>query len=729
MRNFISVIILLSCISNSSTTYSQRRVINLNGNWQITKTNLKSVIPTKFTSTIALPGLVDMAIPAIDTIPAFHNKKLDLTVEATNIASNSKLLDSIKSNNSWYYNNSVYWYKKNIQVNVKKNEQVLLKINKAMYHTKVYVNGKLAGENCYSFTPTLINIKPYLNRNKADNELIISVGCRNNLPDTVAKGDDFEKFFFIPGIYDDVKLIVTGKSYISNVQIAPDIQNQELRVLAETNSNNQSCNKNWLSYIVRETISGKIITTGKTSQTDFKIKIPDCKLWSPEQPFMYELELSTGTDNLVTRFGMRSVSTSANTGELILNGKPYFLRGTNVCLFRFFEDEDRDNLPWDSKWVIDLHKGFKLMHWNSYRPTLGFPPERWYEIADSLGFLVQDEYPVWKGHKAEPDGVTSTTLANEYREWLRERWNHSSVVIWDAQNESVYDTTAIAINKVRHLDLSNRPWDNGWAAPANNDDIMETHPYLLYSSYARLKEGKKVDFPNGLLNYLFKEEKNATGPNFSSNKLQRKHPIINNEYSWLWLNRDGTPTVLTDSIYTYLFPEANTAEKRLEVYARLLGMETEFWRSSRKFAGLMNFCALSYSRPKAPRGLTSDNFNDVKRLKFDPYFYQYVRDAFSPIGIMINFWDEKIVNGSELKIPVNIINDTYTEWNGALKLNLFNSGELINTQSQSIKVKALGKISVTIPLIKVERSGKYKLETEIMVGGESVRSVREFIVE
>ena len=39
------------------------------------------------------------------------------------------------------------------------------------------------------------------------------------------------------------------------------------------------------------------------------------------------------------------------------------------------------------------------MHLNSIRYCIGFPPERWYEIADSLGFLIQDEYPVWTGGK------------------------------------------------------------------------------------------------------------------------------------------------------------------------------------------------------------------------------------------------------------------------------------------------------------------------------------------
>ena len=730
MKNFHLELLIFLILLNSNFLHAQRKEVSLNGIWQITKTNTKSGLPIKFSSTANVPGLVDMAIPAIDTLPTFTNKKLDLTVAATNTVSNSsaKLLEAIETNESWYYNDAVYWYKKIITIASKENDHVLLKINKAMYHTKVYVNGKLADENYYNFSPTEVNIKPYLNKSGKENEIIISVGCRNNLPNTVVRGDDFEKFYFIPGIYDDVKLIIAGESYISNVQTAPDIENKQLRVVAKIKQNkeNQSVK---ISYLVRETISKKIVATGTKNGCDFKIDIPDCKFWSPESPFLYDLELSTGTDNSIIRFGMRSFSTTKNDGVVLLNGNAYYLRGTNICLFRFFEDSERGNLPWDNKWVTDLHKSFKDMHWNSYRPTLGFPPERWYEIADSLGFLIQDEYPIWKGHKGKPDGLTSTLLAKEFSYWMKERWNHPSVVIWDAQNESVYDSTAIAINQVRKLDLSNRPWDNGWASPASQSDVMETHPYLLYQTYAKLKDGKNVDFPNGLLNYLFKEEKNASGPNFDSNKPRTNNPIINNEYAWMWLNRDGSPTVLTDEIYKNLFPKADTPEKRLEIYAKYLGMETEYWRSMRKFAGIMSFCALTYSHPNPPRGLTCDNFQDVKKLKYEPYFYQYVRPAFSPVGLMINFWDEKVIAGTELKIPVNIINDTDNDWKGTVKLTLLNSESQVTQQIQQAVIHSDGKEILHFTLKTPEIKGKYKLETEILVEGELIKSIREFIIE
>ena len=111
------------------------------------------------------------------------------------------------------------------------------------------------------------------------------------------------------------------------------------------------------------------------------------------------------------------------------------------------------------------------MNWNSARYCIGFPPEQWYDVADELGFLIQDEFPIWYvGENAVPRELRSEELAREYAEWMQERWNHPCVAIWDAQNETITAETGKAIRAVRGLDLSHRPWDNGWS-PAQRPAI------------------------------------------------------------------------------------------------------------------------------------------------------------------------------------------------------------------------------------------------------------------
>ena len=55
----------------------------------------------------------------------------------------------------------------------------------------------------------------------------------------------------------------------------------------------------------------------------------------------------------------------------------------------------------------------------------------------------------------------------EYSEWMRDNWNHPSVAIWDATNESwLLQFSSTIIPKVRGLDLSNHPWEDSYNAPA-----------------------------------------------------------------------------------------------------------------------------------------------------------------------------------------------------------------------------------------------------------------------
>ncbi len=83
----------------------------------------------------------------------------------------------------------------------------------------------------------------------------------------------------------------------------------------------------------------------------------------------------------------------------LLNGKPYFMRGSNITLYRFFEDGACKDLPWNPDWVRKLHRSFKQFHWNGLRYCIGLAPDEWYRIADEEGILIQNEFPIWYGGK------------------------------------------------------------------------------------------------------------------------------------------------------------------------------------------------------------------------------------------------------------------------------------------------------------------------------------------
>jgi len=694
----IALILFLGAdIALSAERASPRRIISLDGTWDIAEGGMDSV-PQEFEHKVPVPGLVDMAEPAFEEVGKKSEKR------------------------------QAFWYRRTFAVEGRIPAVAILKIHKAKYGTKVWLNGQVAGEHLPCFTPALLDVKQFLKPSGQQNELIVRVGAdRESRPTDVPSGWDFEKYLYIPGIYDSVELILTGKPYIVNVQTVPDIAENRVRVVTEIQGA-QRPRQASVSYEVTDVATGRLVGTlrssrmafsvDETTKLDVVVPIKDCKLWTPEKPFLYELKVSTGPDSLRTRFGMRSFRFDKDSGRAILNGKTYFMRGTNVCAYRFFEDAQRGDKPWREEWVRRLHRKFKGMHWNSMRYCIGFPPEKWYDIADEEGFLIQDEFPIWLLSKA-PENPESEKIIPEYTEWMRERWNHPCVVIWDAQNESVTDETGKSLRAVRGMDLSNRPWDNGWAEPQSDSDCVEAHPYLF----------SRVEWGRGEF-HLSDLAKTSGIPNLRDLQKKRKVPIIINEYAWLWLNRDGTTTSLTGKVYgSLLGPNSTVAQRRL-LYARYLAALTEFWRAHRECAGVLHFCGLGYSRagdkPRPEGGATSDHFIDLEKLTFEPNFEQYVSDAFSPLGLMIDFWAEQLTAGASQKFDVVLINDLYNNWAGVVRLYIVRDGRVVAEQSNNCAIAGLGREVLSFSLTVPEDTGDCQLITELVGPNNAVvRSLRD----
>jgi hypothetical protein len=702
MKPYFLSLIVAVCVCSFAQAAGSRQVINLNGEWQFAKT--EGSLPTVYRSVVQVPGLVDLAIPSVDTVGVLYK-------------------------DGWY------WHKRTFSVSKAGFDLVQLKIFKAKYHTKVYINGQYVGENCYCFTPSYFDIKPFLKAGQT-NEIVIGVGCKEQLPDTIPNGNDVEKIRYIPGIYDNVEITCSNKPFIDNIQCVPDIKNGKLRVVAEIET---ASSKNFrLNYAVsemsskRKTVTGKIAapqkdkTQGNTI-VDFEIDMKDATLWTPARPFLYELSLNTGADSKTVRFGMRSFRFDTEKKVALLNEEPCYLRGTNICIYRFFEDPDRAGLPWNTQWVTTLHKRFKDMNWDIARYCIGFPPEKWYDICDSLGFMVQDEFPLWGIDR--PNTLKAPQIAAEYRLWMRERWNHPCVVIWDGNNETISDEPGAAIKAVRELDLSNRPWENGWSEPTAATDPMESHPYLFIDfnrGHPEPEKGYKKEFFGAVRRPHYDAGNN---PYMKSEKKMLPNPSIINEYGWIWLNRDGTTTTLTDRVYETLWKGSQlTAQERLYIYARNLAMLTEFWRAHRQAAGVLHFCGLGYSRSQAPRGQTSDHFVDIRNLTFEPTFYKYVKSAFAPVGLMIDVWEKSYQASDKLTVPIYVVNDLVEPFEQDIVLTLQKGEQIISTYRQHITVKGYetGIVSVEVSLPK--DVGDYLLKAKIRVNDEKVFSLRDIPV-
>ncbi len=676
-----------------------RTELFLDGNWQIAEGKMDAA-PVVFDRTAPVPGLVSLATPAFDS-------------PGPKVADRNSASEKDPKREA-------FWYRRTFTLKGPIPEVARLKIAKAMFGSRVLLNGVLLGDHAPSFTPGYFDAKPALK--PGVNEILIRVGAdRDAVGRAYPDGFDFEKERYIPGVFDSVELILSGTPHVISVQAAPDIADNTVRVQAVLRNDGHAA-RAAVEFVVREAKSGKVagqltsepvnLAAGEEATVIVRVPIENCRLWSPEAPFLYMLKADSGADSFQTRFGMREFRFDPATGRAMLNGKPYFMRGSNITLYRFFEDGECGKLPWDRRWVRLLHQRVKDMHWNCLRYCIGFPPEAWYDIADEEGVLIEDEFPIWfggPGWSKWPAALKSDELAREYAEWMRERWNHPCAVIWDADNETSSDQTAPAIQSVRALDISNRPWDNSYTAPQEPGDMFESHPYHFYNANFQLA---------GLA---------AADPVPQGNALRNDgtHAVVINEYGWLWLNRDGTPTTLTDQLYRNLLGTNSTTAQRFHIQATYIAAETEFWRAHRQAAAVMHFTTLGYSRPD---GQTSDHWRTggVAKLEWEPEFHHYMRDAFAPVGMMIDFWNNRTSVGTRSRVPVVLINDFDTAWKGPVTLRVKRDGHVLNETKQNACIEPLGATNIVFDIPWPEQTGPCVLEAELRgANGELVHSVRD----
>ncbi|HEV8538451.1 MAG TPA: beta galactosidase jelly roll domain-containing protein, partial [Bacteroidota bacterium] len=312
-----------------------RKRISLNGTWQLQPTGDESM-PTAWSHSIPVPALVDVSNPGYD-----------------------------------WRNIGFHWYRCTFNVEAG-NTLAFLVIEQAMFGTEVWLNGKYLGGDIACYTSQEYDIRAAMNVGKT-NELIIRVGQRANLPSHSAVGNDQERTTWIPGIWGDVYLELTGNPRIKLVQTIPDISAGSVRVKLwiENRSDGDAAVQGRIG--ARERRSGESAGESisfdaevpahaiRTVETELHLSSP--KLWSLENPFLYDLEsciLNHGlvTDLLHTTFGMREFKIVGP--DFYFNNQRIVLRGGNIAFHRFLSDPDRKLLPWNADWIrnvlIDIPK-------------------------------------------------------------------------------------------------------------------------------------------------------------------------------------------------------------------------------------------------------------------------------------------------------------------------------------------------------------------------------------
>ena len=722
---FLLVVALL--LTQSHMQAAERASISLDGIWDLEDSKDADAIPSAWRHHVQVPGLAHLAQPPFGHVDEFDSRQLILNRVRDGKMPKSAIVTSAGVS---HQERNWFWYRRVFDVSTLR-AVARVRINKAQFGAAVWINRTKVGEHWPCFTSATFDISKVVRRGQ--NEVIIRVGAHPGvLPARVSGGTDFEKIRWTPGIYDNVSVVLSDNSVIESVQIAPRINDSSIRVQTVLHNYGNEPVSFPLTQRVHEWRSSGVVAEAEplsislqpdeTRVVDQTVTIPGVRLWTPETPDLYVVDTASGGDSSSTRFGMREFRFDTATKRAYLNGHVYFMRGSNITLHRFFEDPVSGDLPWNEDWVRKLLVDIPhAMHWNSFRFCIGPVPDRWLDIADEAGLLIQNEYFVWTGrdwHGSENQiHFDSDEMIQEYGEWIRDNWNHPSVVIWDANNETWEPSFGERIiPAVRELDLSRRSWENSYNPPQGPDDPVEDHPY----EFQGMADGG-APFSMTTL-----ESPGGIAPGTPSG-----HALILNEYGWLWLNRDGSPTELTKKLYPALLGPSATADQRLHLNAYLLAGLTEYWRAYRQYAGVLHFVYLTSSESG---GYTADHFEDVKTLKLHSEFKDYMSNAFSPVGVYVSFWQPDAEADSVKSIPVMLVNDEDRQVKGTLTLTLEDEqGAAQSSETGTFEIAPLGQVTLYKDVHFPRKTGRFLLRGTLKYeeNGKptSVCSRREFSLQ
>jgi hypothetical protein len=724
-----------------------RTIFSLNGAWQIAESVSSNDIPASFDRTVVVPGLVNQSKPAFPEVDLFAShyyfKRFERKERKYPWGGTNSMLraeDPLPVIGLSVNNRNYFWYRKTFAPPGKR-EVALLKIGKSQFGTKVWLNGKPVGEHLSCWTAGCFNLTDAMNWS-GENQLIVRIGAHPAvLPENIpGAGVYSSKHKWTPGIYDEVSLVLCDNPVIETIQVAPRIDSSE--VIIQTKVRNYGPARSFeLAHTISAWKSGnevsrlkprseKIEACGEKTYTQTN-RIPDVRLWSPEDPFLYSVESRTGGDTVRTRFGMREYRFDNTRRTGYLNGKPYYLRGGNIELHLYFEDPLCGGRPWDRVWAKKLIADIpKRLNWNAFRFSLSPVPEMWLDIADEEGILVQNEPILWIwGPEMPPvEGLWSVDeFVKEYGRWMRDHWNHPCIFVWDSSNETQWDKLPGIINTVRPLDLSNRAWDYNDSQPAGPDDVCETHGYLigLTKRYRYLSRLNTFDPDQG----TFAPDDFLDGWLKSGGRAGRCCVI--NEYAWLWLYPDGTPLDITSGIYARI-PLTERQDYRFYVTAAL----TEMWRAQRCAVGIFDYQYFGSYLPRKPGPYHFGDFADPISLRLYPEFESYMVDAFKPLGVYLKFWGDgepdteitrsqwfPISGGVERSFPVVLINDDQQPVSGKLVLSLENlEGKTLASSEKPFQLDGVGmntyELSVPVP----RENGKYLLKAVAYPDGSRHKS-------
>ena len=289
------------------------------------------------------------------------------------------------------------------------------------YDAKVYLNGKKVGEHIGGYTPFNFDVSEKLIAGK--NTLVVKVDNKRSADAVPTNNFDW---FNYGGITRDVLLVELPQEFIQTYKFQLPKNSVNL-IQAQIKLNNPQAGVQ-ITVEIPELKLKKIIETNADGVASFEEKATP-GLWSPQNPKLYDISISTATDKVNDQIGFKQIATRGR--ELLLNGKPVFLKG--ICIheeaaFRngrlYSAEEDRILLNWAKELGCNF---IRLAHYPHN--------EQMVREAEKIGLMVWSEIPVYWTINWENPAVYANAL-NQLNEMMERDQNRANIIIWSIANET-----------------------------------------------------------------------------------------------------------------------------------------------------------------------------------------------------------------------------------------------------------------------------------------------------
>lgn len=372
------------------------------------------------------------------------------------------------------------WYKRGFEIPSgwrPENGRILLHFGAVDFLAEVWVNEIFVGSHAGGYTPFALDITEAV----TDGENVVVVRCYDDGRDPLQYTgkqiyDHYDNrgccYTRCTGIWQTVWMEYVPKNYITEVKLTPDVDNKKLDVRITLAADTEPGDKIDAEVLFEgahvRSVSCK--TTGKSAV--FSIPMPRAKLWDIRHPYLYDLKLTFGEDEVKTYFGMRKIA--IHNGAIELNDRPVFQRlvlDQGYYVDGIITAPDVKDLEADIRLAQKVGFNGARLHMKVFEPyTLYY--------ADRLGYLVWGEFPNWGMDESLIGGLNA--FLPGWMEAVKRDYSSPALIGWCPFNETGVNRRADTFTSVYNVTRAIDPYrpiidSSGYVHVLT--DIYDVHDY------------------------------------------------------------------------------------------------------------------------------------------------------------------------------------------------------------------------------------------------------------